>query len=183
MYRFKDVKLRKFRFEDIPLKIEWVNCQENNEFLGYDLPLEYEKTCRWFESIKDRTDRWDAVVEYQGRPVGLTGLLSIDRKNRKASDYIMIGDLSVRGLGIGMKAGQLNLLHAYHDLDLQKLYGYIEAENIAALKRTRRMGGHVEGYLRYDRWKDGHSVDSMAVAYYRDEFRMPEDVYWEEDEA
>lgn len=183
MYRFEDVRIRKFRFEDIPLKIEWINKAENNTYLGYDLPLEYEKTCRWFDSIKDRSDRFDAVVEYFEKPVGLVGLVNIDRKNLKASDYIVIGDLSVRGRGLGLKAGQLNFLHAYHDLGMNKLYGFIEVGNVESMKRTRRLGGHVEGYLRDDRWKDGHPVDTYAVGYYREEFTMPDGVYWEEDEV
>lgn len=52
MYQYDDVKLRRFRFEDIPLKIEWINNSENNEFLHYDLPLEYDKTVAWFEKNK-----------------------------------------------------------------------------------------------------------------------------------
>lgn len=110
MYRYKDLVLRKFCFEDIPLKIEWINNAQNNTYLGYDLPLEYEKTCQWYERIKDRTDRFDAVVEYMGRPVGLFGLLNIDFKNRKAEDYSLIGDTSIKGRGIGTRAGYLNVL-------------------------------------------------------------------------
>ena len=56
MYQYEDVRIRKFEFDDIPLKIEWVNNPENNEFLHYDLPLEYDKTCKWFEANKDRKD-------------------------------------------------------------------------------------------------------------------------------
>lgn len=181
MYRFEDVRLRKFRFEDIPLKIEWINQDENNRFLGYDIPLEYEKTCRWFESVKDRADRFDAVIEYQGRPVGLTGLLSIDRKNRKGCDYILIGESSCKGKGIAYKGGLLNFLYGFEVLDLNKIYGTIEVGNTGALKRCRRLGGHVEGYLRDERWKDGKPVDEYAVAYYKEHFTIPEGAFWEAD--
>lgn len=52
MYQYKDVKIRRFTFDDIPLKIEWINNPENNKFLHYDLPLEYEKTVAWFKKMK-----------------------------------------------------------------------------------------------------------------------------------
>ena len=87
MYRYEDLILRKFRFEDIPMKIEWINNSKNNVHLGYDLPLDYDKTCQWYERIKNQRDRFDAVVEYMGKPVGLFGLLHIDYKNKKAEDY------------------------------------------------------------------------------------------------
>ena len=73
MYRYKDLVLRKFEFKDIPNKIEWINNIANNQFLHYDLPLEYEKTCQWFMKNKDRNDRIDTVIEYQGESVGLIG--------------------------------------------------------------------------------------------------------------
>ena len=49
MYQYEDVKIRRFTFDDIPLKIEWINNPENNKFLHYDLPLEYEITVAWFK--------------------------------------------------------------------------------------------------------------------------------------
>ena len=181
MYRYNDLVLRKFRFEDIPLKIEWINNAENNAHLGYELPLEYEKTCRWYESIKDRQDRFDAVVEYMGQPIGLFGLLNIDYKNKKAEDYSLIGDTSFKGKGIGTRAGYLNILYAFHNLGLHKVYGIIEVGNTASIMRCRRSGWHVEGYLHDDRWRDGRPVDSYYVAVYKNEFKIPEGVYWEDE--
>ena len=33
MYQYEDVRIRKFTFEDIPLKMEYINNSANNEFL------------------------------------------------------------------------------------------------------------------------------------------------------
>ena len=73
------VTIREFRFEDIPSKISWINNPENNQFLHYDLPLEYEKTCIWFEKNKGRADRYDAVIEVNGTPVGLIGVYRLQK--------------------------------------------------------------------------------------------------------
>ena len=75
------ITLRKFEEKDIPAKVRWINDPHNNQFLHYDLPLEEEKTRNWFINNKDRTDRYDAVIEADGVPCGLIGLLGIDRKN------------------------------------------------------------------------------------------------------
>lgn len=60
------VTIRKFKREDIPKKVEWINNPENNQFLHYDIPIEIEKTQRWYENIAGRTDRYDAVIEADG---------------------------------------------------------------------------------------------------------------------
>lgn len=181
MYRYEDLILRKFRFEDIPMKIEWINNSKNNVYLGYDLPLDYDKTCQWYERIKNQRDRFDAVVEYMGKPVGLFGLLHIDYKNKKAEDYSLIGDLSLKGKGIGTRAGFLNVLYAFYNLGLNKVYGTIETDNIASITRCRRSGWHVEGYLHEDRWRGGKPIDSYYVAIYKNQFVIPDGIYWEDE--
>ena len=38
----KDIMLREFQAEDIEHKIEWINNPENNAFLHYDIPINFE---------------------------------------------------------------------------------------------------------------------------------------------
>ena len=78
------VRIRKFERKDIPKKVEWINNPQNNKFLHYDIPLEVEKTQKWFDANIGRTDRYDAVIEADGVPCGTIGLLEIDKKNSKA---------------------------------------------------------------------------------------------------
>ena len=79
-----NIKVRDFCESDIDNKIKWINDDKINRFLHYDLPLVKEKTKTWFNNIKNVTNRYDAVIEVDGVPVGLIGLLSIDSKNKKA---------------------------------------------------------------------------------------------------
>ncbi len=180
MFRYSDLRLRKFAFEDIPLKIEWINNPANHMYLHYDLPLEYEKTCAWYERTKDDPNRFDAVIEYMGKPVGLIGLLNIDRKNKKAEGYTVIGDTGYQGKGIATRAGMLNTLVCFHDYGLNKLYAYTEIGNERALRLDLRKGFHVEGYLRHDLCMGERMVDRFVLGLCRESFSMPEGVYWEE---
>ena len=79
------VTIRKFEKIDIPKKVEWINNPANNRYLHYDLPLEIKKTESWFDQNAEKDDRFDAVIEADGVPVGLIGLLTIDLKNKKQS--------------------------------------------------------------------------------------------------
>lgn len=179
MYRYEDLIIRKFKFEDIPNKIKWINNSENNTYLHYDLPLEYDKTCAWFERTKDREDRYDAVIEYQGIPVGLAGLLAIDYKNKKAEDYLIVGEVQYKNKGIGTRAGHLILLYAFQDLSLNKICAYIDKENEITIKSNLKRGFEIEGCLRQDVCRNGKFVDRYCVGICKDRYKIPEGVFRE----
>ena len=181
MYQFEDVRIRRFRKDDIPLKIEWINDPANNRYLHYDLPLEYDKTLAWYERIKDREDRFDAVIEYNGEPVGLCGLLNIDFKNSKAEDYMVVGNTAYKRRGIATKAGTLNALYCFEVLKLNKLYAYIEVGN-DSLGLDLKRGFNVEGYLRKSIVRGDSFVDRYVLGMFRNTLVIPDGVRWVEEE-
>jgi RimJ/RimL family protein N-acetyltransferase len=164
------VSIRKFEKRDIPNKIMWINDDRNNKYLHYDLPLEYEKTCRWFEAIKEKTNRYDAVIEVDGIPVGLIGLLSIDEKNRKAEYYIIIGSHEYKGKGIATAASKLILKYGFDQLGLNKIYLFTEIENITAQKLFEKIGFKKEGLLKKDLIHNGRKIDRYVYGLLADEY-------------
>lgn len=60
MFRYEDVSIRKFCADDISYKVEWINNNQNNQFLHYDLPLTENKTATWYEKIK--TGKTDGML-------------------------------------------------------------------------------------------------------------------------
>lgn len=168
MYKEK-ISIRKFKKEDIDNKIRWINDSENNEFLHYDLPLEYEKTLKWFMNNKDRMDRFDAVIEYNAMPVGIIGLLNIDYKNKKAEFYITVGEKDYKGKGIAYKASMELLEYAFNDLGLNKIYLYTETENKIAQKLFDKLGFTREGLLKYDVIIKDKKKDRYIYAIFKNE--------------
>lgn len=144
------VLLRKFEYKDIETKIKWINNPDNNRYLHYDLPLEFNKTAEWFEKIKCRSDRYDAVIQVDGVAVGLIGFLSIDQKNKKAEYYVLIGEQNYKRKGIAVKASELLLEYAREILKLNKLYLFTETENLSAQKLFEKLGFEREGLLKQD---------------------------------
>src|SRR5690606_25585387 len=112
--------------KDIPYKVKWINDDNNNKYLHYDLPIREDKTLIWFKSIVDREDRADYTITYNNEPAGLIGLLNIDKKNKKAEYYICLGGEEFKGKGIAYEATKLLLEMAYKELDLIKVYLYTE---------------------------------------------------------
>lgn len=161
------ISIRPFEKEDIAKKIEWINDPENNRYLHYDLPLEYEKTLNWFEKNRGRKDRADMVIEADGEPVGLIGLLSIDRKNGKAEYYVSMGEKAMKGQGVAKEASRLILEYAFRELRLDKVYLYTETGNIAAQKLFARVGFQTEGLLKADVVSHGTAADRYALGVTR----------------
>lgn len=151
------VSIRRFEYGDIENKVKWINDDENNRYLHYELPLEVEKTKDWYLKIKDRQDRYDAVIEYDNIPVGIIGLLSIN--NEQAEYYVTLGEKKYRGKGIAKEATYLLLEYAFSELKLRKIYLYTETENLAAQRMFEKCGFIKTGLAEKSAVNRGKLVD------------------------
>lgn len=165
-----DICIREFQCADIPLKVEWINDHENNEYLHYDIPLEYEKTLRWYKN-RNCAVRRDGVIEYKGIPVGLIGLLGIDLTHQKAELYISMGDKRYKRKGIGYCAVCLMLEYAFEVLGINKVFLIVDAENIAACRLYEKAGFVCEGYFKQDLLHRGRLIDRKRYAVLKEDFQ------------
>ena len=170
------VSIRKFELSDVENKVKWINDPKNNKYLHYDLPLEVEKTKLWFEKNHTREDRYDAVIEVDGVPVGLIGLLSIDMKNLKAEYYVCIGEQFAKGKGVAFSSSKLLLEYAFDVLHLNKIYLYTEFENVATQKLAEKIGFENEGLLKEDLIYNGRKVDRFFYGITKQRYKDVSDV-------
>lgn len=162
------ITIRKFEERDILDKIRWINDERNNQYLHYDLPLEYERTLAWYRKIQHRSDRYDAVIEVDGKAVGIVGLLNIDKVNRKAEYYITLGEQEYKGKGVATKASRMLIDYAFDVLGLQKLYLFTETENKQAQKLFERLGFVKEGMLKNDLMIEGRCIHRYVYGLVKD---------------
>ncbi|WP_326907815.1 GNAT family N-acetyltransferase [Sedimentibacter sp. MB31-C6] len=165
-----EIMIRKFQEEDIPYKVKWINDEENNKFLHYDLPLRKDKTLLWFNSIKDRKDRADYTIILNDEPAGLIGLLNIDNKNRKAEYYITLGTAKYKGKGVATIASDLLIKESFNIYKLNKIYLYTEVENLHAQKLFERIGFIKEGLLKEDLIQEGRKIDRFLYVLFIEEY-------------
>lgn len=151
------VTLRKFEERDIKNKVRWINDSANNQYLHYELPLEEEKTKQWYGKIKNRTDRYDAVIECDGKAVGVIGLLEI--KNGQAEYYVTLGETEYRGKGIAKSATFLLLDYAFTILKLRMVYLYTETANRGAQRLFEKCGFIKRGIEKKSAVNRGKYVD------------------------
>ncbi len=157
------VSIRKFIKSDISNKVKWINDPQNNTYLHYDLPLEIEKTERWFEANKERADRYDATILCDGEPVGLIGLLSI--AEGKAEYYVTMGESDYKGKGVAKEASFRLLQYAKEVLDLHTIELYTEIDNISAQKLFESIGFVKQGIAKKSALNRGRYVDRFHYIY------------------
>lgn len=145
MELFKDnILIRDFTLDDVAKKVDWINNSENNKYLHYNIPLNVKDTTHWFLN-KDNTTRVDCIIEYDGHPVGVIGLLQIDNVNKKAEFYITLGATEFKRKGIATIASKLILEYAFQELNLHKVYLNVDEKNEIACKLYEKVGFKCEG--------------------------------------
>lgn len=165
--------IRDFIFSDIPNKIKWINNPENNLYLHYDLPLEYNKTVEWYYT-KNNNIRKDCIIEVNNNPVGLIGLLNIDNINKKAEFYITLGEPSYKRKGISTVATQAMIDYAFNELKLHKVYLNTDYDNIAAQKLFEKVGFICEGIFIDDLMYRGKFINRIRYAILSDRKKVRE---------
>lgn len=163
------IRIREFAEPDILLKIKWINDSDNNRYLHYDLPLEFEKTRQWFHS-KNNTIRLDCVIEFENIPVGLIGLVAIDHENLKAEYYISMGEPAYKGRGIATEATRQLLEIAFLKLNLNKVYLNVDLENSPACRLYEKSGFKCEGVFREDLMHNGRLIDRKRYAILKEDY-------------
>ena len=165
------VTLRKFAEEDIPLKVKWINNSANNQYLHYDLPLREEPTRAWFNRVKDLDTRLDLTILCDDVPVGVIGLLDINRKKGSAEVYLTVGEVPSKGKGIATQAFKELLRIAFSELGLHRVMFFTETGNAPILRISQKLGFVKEGCLRDElKNRDGEYVSRYVFSMLEKEF-------------
>jgi RimJ/RimL family protein N-acetyltransferase len=140
----------------------WKWCRQNDAIS--DVAQE-----RWFErQAADQTIKmyWIQVGECR---VGVCGLTSIDRENRRAEFSLYI-DPKEQGRGLARKALRTLLHHAFRNLNLHLVWGESFDGN-PAIKLFRSLGFVCEGVRQDFYFRDGAYIDALLFSITEDQWR------------
>jgi len=166
------IRLRPLEKRDIELKVKWYNDPEVNKTLILNEKLALDKSLEWFDKAVCNDSRRDFIIETKdGEPVGLIGLLGIDRRHGTAECFCVIGEKKFWGKGIGTEAHSLLIQWAFDELNLHKIWAVVYTNNAAVLKIIEKLGFKVEGTLREEKYIGGKRIDLFRIGLLRNEFR------------
>lgn len=173
-----NIALRPIETEDLDLLVAWRNHPEvATEFFNV-FPLSRAGQSDWFESYLQRNDeQLFIIVQANGKPIGTVGLSNIDFKNQKAEfGRLLIGPPEYRGKGYGKQATLLTLSLGFAELNLNKIYLHVFADNKHAVSLYSSCGFIEEGVFREEHFSRGAWRDVARMSVLRREYsRMMQD--------
>ena len=94
----------------------------------------------------------------------------ISQYNFSAEDGILIGNKKYWGMGLSKKVYKLLLLHAFNDLNLRKIIGGCNENNLPMVKTFQSLGYQLEGRLRKVDFIDDNFSDHFYFGIFKEEF-------------
>src|SRR5690606_20150728 len=149
MLKSKNIYLRPLEKEDLKYRVEWVNDENIRESLMFDWPLSMANTEKWFQNqLFDDTKRNFSIIDNKTENViGMTGLIDISLKHRRAQFYMTIGNKDYWGKRLPDENIPLVLEYGFKELGLNKIYLYTINVNEKARHVYKRNGFKPEGIL------------------------------------
>jgi RimJ/RimL family protein N-acetyltransferase len=124
-------------------------------------PLQHTE---WFKTyLQDKSQRISAIY-FKDLYVGNIGLKYIDKLNNNTETWIYIGDISMKGKGIGTNAyKQLcdNLRNDFH-----KIYAHVADFNLSSIKMYKKAGFVLEGDFKDQIFWDNKYYNLLRFAFY-----------------
>ena len=142
------ISIRPIEFGDTDLIVKW----RNSDAVRLNFIDRRELTKEIHENWMNTKVLVGNVVQFiicvDGTPVGSVYLRDIDKKHQKAEFGIFIGEELKQGHGIGQEAGKQILKYAFDELNLNRVFLRVLAENEHAINCYKKIGFVQEGYAR-----------------------------------
>lgn len=172
----KFVTIRAFEHSDAESLARWANDPETQDGIGeIHFPSSKQFHTRWVDGLADQTLNHRFAVELpSGHLIGLTSIMDIDWRNRRAWHGVLIGESSARGNGYGKDAIMATMRYAFDELNLNRLDSGIIEYNSASLATYcgptvgwRELGRRHEYFFR-----KGQYWDQILIGVTRSEYEL-----------
>ena len=157
----KRIRIRKFDPDtDIEVMKKWLRDKSGRQFLLSRV------TAQAIDLEKIVNDDWNIlgmITTHDGVPVGCVAYLGFNSGQRKAELRKLIGEPSMRGMGLAKEATKIWIRYGVTVLKLKKIHLSTLDTDIRNIRLNEALGFKVEGILRNEIYLDG---------VYRDVLRM-----------
>ncbi len=170
------VALGPIREDLLPLYERWENDFEVvRTHIQTPMPMTAEVMRRWFERVRSGTERIPFTVYDREslQPIGLSGLMGVDFRNRTAELHITIAEAAYRGRGYGTETARLVLDYAFTALGLRSVMLTAVEYNAAGLRVYEKIGFREIGRRREAFLMGGRFWDVVHMDILASEFQSP----------
>jgi RimJ/RimL family protein N-acetyltransferase len=148
----------------------WKNDPEIKESLGgFSFGFSDKDILKWYKNAKKEGYRWALVVKSNNKLIGFVGIYNVNYVNRNAEFGILIGDKTAHGKGYATEAMRIIVDYCFNELNLNRIYLYVLANNVPAIKAYEKNGFCLEGKLRQHIYRAGKYIDNYVMGIIKDE--------------
>lgn len=170
----QSVKIRSHKKIDIPLRVKWLNNKKANMFIGDKLgkKTNFKEQTKWFSDYQKNKNKIFFTIMDDKKPIGFMGFSNINKINKSADIFIMIGEDNYRGKGIGESAMRYLLDYGFGKLKLHKITLGVIENNKSALGLYKKLGFRIEGKLIDDVFYKNKYYNSLLMALFRKDYKI-----------
>jgi len=139
------INFRRHQKSDISFRVAWLNDPKTN----------LKEQQKWFEQYQKNKDKKFFTICDDKTPIGVVGFSMIDRPNKNANVFIIIGDERYRGMGIGKIAMKFLVDYGFKKFK----------DNKPAVNCYKAIGFTTEGVLKDEAFfnRKYHNQLTMAI--------------------
>ncbi len=154
---------------DADALFRWINDRALVERSSPFTPVAWEDHVRWLSTVREADDiaAFGLHEPPDGRLVGSSQLVGIDRARRSAELRIRIGEAAARGRGLGTEAVELLVRFGHEDLGLDRVWLEVFTTNLPAIGAYEKAGFIREGERRAAAVIGGRPHDVLVMAHGR----------------
>ena len=170
----KLTRLRPVEMSDQDRYVLWMNDPEVTQYLDSRYPISPAWEEEWLRAAVKRTSAPElslAIETLDGRHIGSIGLHGVQGEDRSASLGIVIGDKEYWSQGYGSDALIALLRFAFDEMNLNRVWLEVLADNARAVASYVKCGFVEEGRQRQHRYRRGAYRDSLIMGALAQEFR------------
>lgn len=163
------LKLRPLEKEDLEFLYE---MRTNPDVMDYWFEEPYAtmgKLIKSFEAGQDSDIHRNFILYHMNEKIGYIGLFHIDTRHRNAEFGIMIAP-SQQGKGYATVATRLIVEYGFNQLNLYKLFLYVDKLNEKAVHIYRKVGFQVEGDLKKHFFVNGSYHDALFMSLFQEDY-------------
>jgi UDP-4-amino-4,6-dideoxy-N-acetyl-beta-L-altrosamine N-acetyltransferase len=165
------IKLKKIGKKDLSILISWRNKEGIRDFNTQFMLLNLELQKKWFMHIKKNNEKEMFIIMYNDKPVGVCGLINIDKNNHNAQIAIIIGEEKNHGKGIGKSVMKKLLKIGFEKFNLHRISAEVFEFNNTSQKFFESLDFKYE-YTEKDKlWRRGRWWNVLTYSILYNEYK------------
>lgn len=167
-----DIKLIKLKSEDLEIVRNWRNSKDVAPYMFNENFISESDQQKWFANVNESKNSIYWIIEYNGKQLGLASISGIDKTLQSCYWAFYLGDLSVRGAGIGAKVEYNVIEYVFTELGLNKIRCEVFVTNDKVIKMHEKYGFRREAYYREHCIKGNQKLDVVGLGLLKSEWEQ-----------